>query len=145
MACAALCDPRAPGFNPTLPVIVVDVHLEGADLTLLAADERLERKHFLHLPNPATRPVAQAPHPASMGNRFLRHTAFDILEDGRVEQTFFLPVQTKEFPAERRRRAPLTSSTPPRATTRCSRRTTSSSPNRRASPTTIAQGLHSFV
>jgi hypothetical protein len=30
-----------------------------------------------------------------MGNRFLRHTAFDILEDGRIEQTFFR--QTKEF------------------------------------------------
>ena len=30
-----------------------------------------------------------------MGNRFLRHTAFDILEDGRIEQTFFR--QTKDF------------------------------------------------
>ena len=27
MACAALCDPRAPGFNPTHPVVVVDVQL----------------------------------------------------------------------------------------------------------------------
>lgn len=94
MACAALCDPRAPGFNPTLPVIVVDVHLEGADLTLLAAEERLERKHFLHLPNSGY--AALLKHlTATMGNRFLRHTAFDILEDGRVEQTFFR--QTKEF------------------------------------------------
>jgi hypothetical protein len=32
---------------------------------------------------------------ATMGNRFLRHTAFDIMEDGRIEQAFFR--QTKEF------------------------------------------------
>jgi hypothetical protein len=94
MACAALCDPRAPGFNPALPVIVVDVHLEGADLTLLSTDERLERKQFLHLPNSGYAQLLK--HLTStMGNRFLRHTAFDILEDGRVEQMFFS--QTKEF------------------------------------------------
>ena len=94
MACAALCDPRAPSFNPALPIIVVDVHLEGADLTLLATDERLERKHFLHLPNSGYAQLLK--HLTStMGNRFLRHTAFDILEDGRVEQTFY--TQTKEF------------------------------------------------
>ncbi len=94
MACAALCDPRAPGFNPTLPVVVVDVQLEGTDLTLLAADERLERKHFLHLPNSGYAQLLKHL-TAMMGNRFLRHTAFDILEDGRVEQTFFR--QTKDF------------------------------------------------
>ena len=94
MACAALCDPRAPGFNPTLPVIVVDVQLEGTDLTLLVAEEKLERKQFLHLPNSGYAQLLKHL-TATMGNRFLRHTAFDILEDGRVEQTFFR--QTKEF------------------------------------------------
>lgn len=94
MASAALCDPRAPGFNPTLPIIVVDVHLEGADLTLLSAEERLERKSFLHLPNSGYAQLLKHL-TATMGNRFLRHTAFDILEDGRVEQTFFR--QTKDF------------------------------------------------
>ncbi len=94
MACAALCDPRAPGFNPALPLVVVDVHLEGTDLTLLSADERLERKHFLHLPNSGYAQLHKHL-TATMGNRFLRHTAFDILEDGRVEQTFFR--QTKDF------------------------------------------------
>lgn len=94
MACAALCDPRAPGFNPALPVVVLDVHLEGADLTLLATEERLERKHFLHLPNSGYAQLLKHL-TATMGNRFLRHTAFDILEDGRVEQTFF--AQTKDF------------------------------------------------
>src|SRR4051812_39010798 len=33
MACAALCDPRASGFNPALPVVVIDLHLEGAEIT----------------------------------------------------------------------------------------------------------------
>lgn len=94
MACAALCDPRAPGFNPALPVLVVDAHLEGADMTLLSAEERLERKHFLHLPNSGYAQLLKHL-TATMGNRFLRHTAFDILEDGRVEQTFFR--QTKDF------------------------------------------------
>ena len=94
LACAALCDPRAPGFNQTLPVVVVDVHQEGTDLTLLAADEKLERKGFLHLPNSGYAPLLKHL-TATMGNRFLRHTAFDILEDGRIEQTFFR--QTKDF------------------------------------------------
>ena len=94
MACAALCDPRAPGFNPSRPVVVVDVHLEGADLTLLTADERLERKQFIHLPGSGQAHLLKHL-TATMGNRFLRHTAFDILEDGRVEQMFFR--QTKDF------------------------------------------------
>lgn len=94
LACAALCDPRAGGFNAALPVVVVDLHLDGADLTLFTTDDRLARRDFIHLP--------QAGHAqllkhltGTMGNRFLRHTAFDILEDGRIEQTFFR--QTKEF------------------------------------------------
>ncbi|MSU47907.1 MAG: hypothetical protein EXS37_02260 [Opitutus sp.] len=94
MACAALCDPRAPGFNPALPVVVVDVHLEGADLTLLTTEERLERKDFIHLPQSGYSQLLKHL-TGTMGNRFLRHTAFDILEDGRIEQIFFR--QTKEF------------------------------------------------
>lgn len=94
MACAALCDPRAIGFNPALPVVVVDLHLEGADLTLVTTEEHLERKDFIHLP--ASGHAQLLKHlTATMGNRFLRHTAFDILEDGRIEQTFFR--QTKDF------------------------------------------------
>ncbi len=94
MAVAALCDPRAPGFNPALPIIVVDVQLEGTDLTLLIPEERLTRTHFLHLPNSGYAQLLKHL-TATMGNRFLRHTAFDILEDGRVEQTFF--GQTRDF------------------------------------------------
>lgn len=92
--CATLCDPRAGGFNPALPVVLVDLHLEGADITLLSAKERLERRDFIHLPQSGF--AALLKHfTAAMGNRFLRHTAFDILEDGRIEQMFFR--QAKDF------------------------------------------------
>ncbi len=94
MACAAICDPRVPAFNPALPVIVVDLHQEGADLTHLTAGERFERKDFIHLPQWGFAPLLKQL-TATMGNRFLRHTAFDILEDGAVEQLFFR--QTKDF------------------------------------------------
>jgi len=94
MACASLCDPRATGFNPALPVVVVDLHLEGAELTLFTTDGRLERKDFIHLPLSGLAQLLKHL-TATMGNRFLRHTSFDILEDGRIEQTFFR--QTKDF------------------------------------------------
>ncbi|HUR58971.1 MAG TPA: hypothetical protein VM029_14755 [Opitutaceae bacterium] len=94
MAAASLCDPRASGFNPALPVIMLDLHLEGADITLLTTDEKLERKDFIHLPGSGYAQLLKHL-TATMGNRFLRHTAFDILEDGRIEQTFFR--QTKDF------------------------------------------------
>lgn len=94
MACAALCDPRASGFNPALPVVVVDVHLEGTDLTLFSTDGRLERKDFIHLPDLGYAQLFKHL-TGTMGNRFLRHTTFDILADGRIEQTFFR--QTKDF------------------------------------------------
>ena len=94
MACAALCDPRATGFNPAHPVVMIDLSLDGADLTLFTTDERLTRKDFIHLPQlGCTHMLKQLT--STMGNRFLRHTAFDILEDGRIEQTFFR--QTKDF------------------------------------------------
>ena len=141
MACAALCDPRAPGFNPTLPVIVVDVHLEGADLTLLAAEERLERKHFLHLPNSGYATLLKHL-TATMGNRFLRHTAFDILEDGRVEQTFYR--QTKEFlesGASEHRYQLNTATRNYEMIAKDDQLTADIQPF----ATTLAQGLHSFV
>jgi hypothetical protein len=94
MACAALCDPRSTGFNPSLPVVVVDLHLEGADVTLVGTEERLERRDFIHLPHSGYAQLLKHL-TGTMGNRFLRHTAFDILEDGRIEQTFFR--QTKDF------------------------------------------------
>jgi hypothetical protein len=95
MASAALCDPRGPGVNPALPVVVVDIHLSGADLSLhLAEDGRFERKDFTHLAPAGYAPLLKHL-TAAMGNRFLKHTAFDILEDGHIEQTFYR--ETKDF------------------------------------------------
>ena len=94
LACAALCDPRAGGFNPALPIVVVDLNLDGADVTLLTAGERLSRRDFIQLPHCGYAQLLKQL-TGTMGNRFLRHTAFDILEDGRIEQTFFR--QTKDF------------------------------------------------
>lgn len=93
-ACAALCDPRSSGFNPALPVVVLDLNLEEVELTLFTADQQLQRKDFIHLPQSGLSQLLKQL-TATMGNRFLRHTAFDILEDGRIEQTFFR--QTKDF------------------------------------------------
>jgi hypothetical protein len=94
MACAGLCDPRGPGFNHSRPVIVVDVGLDEAEFTLVVAEDKLARKGFMLLPQCGQSHLLKQL-TATMGNRFLRHTAFDILEDGRIEQTFFR--QTKEF------------------------------------------------
>jgi hypothetical protein len=93
-ACAALCDPQINYCDPALPVVVVDLHLHGAELTLLRPGERLARKDFLHLPQQGHAELLRHLTTA-MGNRFLRHTTFDILEDGRLEQLFYR--QTKDF------------------------------------------------
>jgi hypothetical protein len=61
---------------------------------LLGTEEKLERKDFIHLPQLGYAHLLKQV-TGTMGNRFLRHTAFDILEDGKIEQTFFR--QTKDF------------------------------------------------
>lgn len=94
LACAALCDPRASGFNPALPVVVIDLQLEGGDLTFFNTEGSLTRRDYIHLPQAGLAQLLKHL-TGTMGNRFLRHTAFDILEDGRIEQTFFR--QTKDF------------------------------------------------
>jgi hypothetical protein len=89
---AALCDPRGPGCDLNLPVALIDAGLTGADLTLLQpAAGRLTREAHLHLPQ-AGLAALRRQLTAALGNRFLRHTAFDILTDGRVEQVFFRQV-----------------------------------------------------
>ncbi len=89
---AALCAPQGPGCDPSLPVVLVDAGLTGAELTLLQPRAgRLARAAHLHLP-PAGLAALRRQLTATLGNRFLRHTAFDILTDGRVEQAFFRQV-----------------------------------------------------
>lgn len=89
MAVAALCDPRLDFYDPVLPVVVIDMHLHGSEITLVRQEGgRPVRKDFAYLPQMGYGSVLRQVTTA-MGNRFLRHTAFDILEDGRIEQEFY--------------------------------------------------------
>lgn len=96
MACAALGDPRMDQYDPALPVLVVDIHLHGAEITLLRTrpDGRAERQGFAPVPQAGYAELLRHL-TTTMGNRFLRHTTFDILEDGRIEQAFY--AQCKQF------------------------------------------------
>ena len=88
LACAGLADPAAPALNPALPVLVIDVHLLAAEISLLAADRRLGRRAFAEVPHAGMAQLLKHLN-GTMGNRFLRHTTFDILADGRIEQMFY--------------------------------------------------------
>ncbi len=94
MATAALCDPRGPRFNPARPVLVLDLHLHTAELSLVVSAEKLERRAFLHFPQSGLLELLKHL-TATMANRFLRQTSFDVMEDGRLEQEFYN--QTKAF------------------------------------------------
>jgi hypothetical protein len=94
LACAGLADPQAPALNPALPVLVVDVHLLAAEVSLLGAGQRLTRRAFAEVPHAGMAQLLKHL-TGTMGNRFLRHTTFDILADGRIEQMFYR--QTKLF------------------------------------------------
>lgn len=94
LASAALCDPRLDYFDHSLPLVVVDVHLHGGEITLLRPAERFERADYAFLPQAGYAELLRHATTA-MGNRFLRHTSFDILEDGHIEQAFYR--QTKDF------------------------------------------------
>lgn len=96
MACAALGDPRVDYFDLALPVVTVDVHLHAAEITRLRPrpDGWIDREAFSLLPQSGYAQLLRHVTTA-MGNRFLRHTTFDILEDGRIEQAFYR--QCKQF------------------------------------------------
>ncbi len=94
MACAALCDPSLPGAHASWPILVLDVHLDNAELSLFETGAQLKRVDFLQLPQSGFAQLLKQVVTA-MGNRFLRHTAFDILADGRLEQAFY--GQVKDF------------------------------------------------
>lgn len=94
MAAAALCDPRLTGLHASWPVVVLDVHLHGSEITLFLPGDGLRRADFMPMPQLGlVQFFKQAT--TALGNRFLRHTAFDILADGRLEQAFYR--QVKEF------------------------------------------------
>jgi len=71
------------------PVIVVDVHLHATELTRLEKrGGAWQRGKFLLMPNVGQVPILRHLM-GTMGNRFLRQTAFDIQEDRRLEQVFY--------------------------------------------------------
>jgi hypothetical protein len=96
MACAALCDPRLEYFDRSLPLLVIDIQMRGVELTLLRAgtDGRLGRHDFAKVSHTGCNDLLRHL-TGTMANRFLRHTTFDIQEDGRIAQAFYR--QTKEF------------------------------------------------
>lgn len=94
LACAALFEPAAREFPRGLPIIHVDVHLHGTEISLLRQEDALVRTHYHHVPLAGYAQILRHLKNA-MGNRFLRHTAFDIHEDRRLEQAFY--EQTKQF------------------------------------------------
>lgn len=96
MAAAALCDPRLDYFDRSQPVLLIDLHLRGAELTLLRGDDTgcVRRRDFAKVSHLGVSDLLRHL-TGTMGNRFLRHTTFDIQEDGRIAQAFYR--QTKEF------------------------------------------------
>ncbi len=96
MACASMCDPRLDYFDRSAPVLVIDIHMRGAELTLLRGDGEgnLVRQDFAKISHTGYNDVLRHV-TGTMANRFLRHTTFDIQEDGKIGQAFYR--QTKEF------------------------------------------------
>lgn len=96
MAAAALGDARLDFFDHTRPVLVIDLHMRGAELTLFQPDGggRLTRADFAKVAHAGFNDLLRHL-TTTMANRFLRHTTFDIQEDGRIGQAFYK--QTKEF------------------------------------------------
>lgn len=94
MACAALGEASARELPRGGHIIHVDVHLHATEISLLRQEERLTRTHYHHLPQVGYFQMLRHLK-NTMGNRFLRHTAFDIHEDRRLEQVFY--EQTRRF------------------------------------------------
>ncbi len=94
MGCAALGGAAARELPRGSPVVHVDVHLHAAEVSIYRQETQLVRRHYHHIPQTGYAPILRHLKNA-MGNRFLRHTAFDIHEDRRLEQAFYQ--QTKDF------------------------------------------------
>ncbi len=71
-------------------VLYLDVHLHSAAMSLLSTDGegRLHRRRHLRLPRLGYMPLIQGLM-RSMGNRFLRATAFDVTAQRELEQVFY--------------------------------------------------------
>lgn len=94
MACAAFGGPAASAFPRDLAILHVDLHLHATEISVLRREDKIVRQLYQHVPQAGYAQILRHLKNA-MGNRFLRHTAFDIHEDRRLEQAFY--DQTKDF------------------------------------------------
>ncbi|MEJ6601435.1 MAG: hypothetical protein QNL51_02570 [Opitutaceae bacterium] len=95
LSTSSLNDPASMGSITGGRILYMDLHLHSAAMSLLTTDSdgRLNRRHYMRLPRLGYVPLIQGLH-KSMGNRFLRATAFDVTAQRELDQLFY--EQTRE-------------------------------------------------
>ncbi len=88
-------DPKTAGVLTGGRLLYLDLHLHSAAMSMLTTDSdgRLHRRRYMRLPRLGYVPLIQGLH-RSMGNRFLRATAFDVTAQRELDQLFY--EQTRE-------------------------------------------------
>lgn len=69
-------------------VFHLDLLLHAANITIFNKQDGLERVYFSHQPQNGFAKMLER-FSSSLANRFLKHTAFDITEDRKIEQAFY--------------------------------------------------------
>lgn len=95
LSTSSLNDPSSVAGLATGRLLYLDLHLHSAAMSLLANDDHghTHRRRHLRLPRLGYMPLVQGLL-RSMGNRFLRATAFDITAQRELDQAFY--EQTRE-------------------------------------------------
>ena len=95
LSTASLNDPESVAGLAAGRLLYLDLHLHSAAMSLLSSDGegRMHRRRHLRLPRLGYMPLIQGLL-RSMGNRFLRATAFDVTAQRELEQAFY--DQTRE-------------------------------------------------
>ena len=95
LSTASLNDPESIAGLSAGRLLYLDLHLHSAAMSLLSSDGegRMHRRRHLRLPRLGYMPLIQGLL-RSMGNRFLRATAFDVTAQRELEQAFY--DQTRE-------------------------------------------------
>ncbi|GAB5560293.1 MAG: hypothetical protein SynsKO_19400 [Synoicihabitans sp.] len=95
LSTSSLNDPETAGGLTGGRLLYLDLHLHSAAMSMLTTDDegRLHRRNYMRLPRLGYVPLIQGLH-RSMGNRFLRATAFDVTAQRELDQMFY--EQTRE-------------------------------------------------
>jgi hypothetical protein len=95
LSTSSLNDPDSLGGLTGGRILYMDLHLHSAAMSLLTTDAegRLNRRRYMRLPRLGYVPLISGLH-KSMGNRFLRATAFDVTAQRELDQLFY--EQTRE-------------------------------------------------